>query len=74
MNAGKFYIITKRKSYYEQFSTPKWCTGTGRHFWNENNIDEFIRLANAIELYEIQVMLTNYKAESLGYQENNLYL
>ena len=46
---------------------------TGKIF-DINNINEFIRLANEIGLYEIQVMLTNYKAESLGYQENNLYL
>ncbi len=45
-----------------------------KKFFTSQNIDECIRMANDSNAYEIQVMLTNYKAEHIGYQENNLYL
>ena len=41
---------------------------TGKIF-DKNNIDDFISLANDRKLYEIQVMLMNYKAEHIGYDD-----
>ncbi|MBR1555924.1 MAG: leucine-rich repeat domain-containing protein [Oscillospiraceae bacterium] len=42
--------------------------------FTNQNIDACIRIANVNNAYEIQVILTNYKTEHIGYQENNLYL
>ncbi|MBR1555923.1 MAG: leucine-rich repeat domain-containing protein [Oscillospiraceae bacterium] len=41
---------------------------TGKIF-DKNNIDDFIRLANEKNLYEIQLLLMNYKAEHIGYDD-----